>query len=109
MTALACPAVPARSRYLTLLAWSFAFFSSVRVAAYVPTLWAIHQSGDTSQHSLWTWLVWLGSNLTMAAWLYEQDGQRLGRAAAVSLCNALMCAAISAQIVVYRVWPSGAG
>jgi hypothetical protein len=37
--------------------------------AYLPTLWAIHVSGDSSQHSLWTWATWFGANVTMAAWL----------------------------------------
>ena len=35
------------------------------MAAYLPTIWAIHRSADSSQHSLWTWCTWLGANLTM--------------------------------------------
>lgn len=82
------------SVYLTALTWGFAFFSTARILAYLPTLWAIYASGDASQHSLWTWMTWLGSNLTMAAWLHEQAGRRLNRAAVVSAVNALMCGAI---------------
>jgi hypothetical protein len=45
----------ARAAYLKLLTFAFALFSSARVVAYLPTIWAIHQSGDASQHSVWTW------------------------------------------------------
>jgi hypothetical protein len=93
---------PSAWRRIDCIAWAFSFFASLRVIAYLPTLHAIQSSGDSSQHSIWTWLVFLGSNLTMAALLYEQDGQRLGRAAFVSLCNALMCAAIVALIGWHR-------
>lgn len=89
--------------YLRVLTWSFALFNTVRVAAYLPTMWAVLQSGDSNQHSLWTWLTWLGANLTTAAWLYEKDGRRLGRVAVVSACNAGMCLAVSALIVCYRL------
>lgn len=96
------PCVGRRAIYLAALSWSFTFFSSARILAYLPTMWAIQVSGDASQHSLWTWLTWFGSNLTMAVWLYEQGGQHLGRAVFVNLCNALMCAAIVVHIVVFR-------
>jgi hypothetical protein len=102
MTALTMRQGGRRQVYLAALTWSFALFSSVRILAYLPTMWAIHQSGDASQHSLWTWVTWFGSNLTMAAWLYEQGGQRLGRAVVVNLCNAIMCAAVIALIAYYR-------
>jgi hypothetical protein len=82
---------PLRQNYLTALGYLFAFFSTVRVLAYLPTLWAVVQSGDSSQHSLLTWFTWAGANLTMAAWLYEQQGQRWNRAVAVNLVNATMC------------------
>lgn len=98
---LAWPA-PTRSTYLSVLTWSFTFFSTARILAYLPTFWAILESGDASQHSLWTWLTWLGSNLTMAVWLYEQGGQRTSRAVLVNLCNAVMCGAIVTLIVAYR-------
>jgi hypothetical protein len=53
-TLVPCGAPNNRHRriYLALLTWGFALFSSVRILAYVPTMWAIHQSGDSSQHSL---------------------------------------------------------
>jgi hypothetical protein len=94
----------ARKAYLAVLTWAFTVFNSVRMASYVPTVLAIHASGDSSQHSLWTWGTWLGANLTMAAWLYEQNGQRLGRAAIVSLGNAAMCAVTVAVIAAHRPW-----
>lgn len=95
-------ALPARPRYLTVLAWSFALFSAARLVAYLPTIWAIWSSGDSQQHSLLTWLTWAGANVTMAAWLYEHDGRRLTRSVAVNACNAAMCVATSVLIVALR-------
>ena len=88
--------------YLHVLTWLFTVFSSARVLAYLPTMWAIQASGDSSQHSLWTWCTWLGANATMSAWLYEQNGQRLGRAVIVNIVNATMCAVTVALILVHR-------
>ena len=85
-----------------LIGGAFAVFNSLRVAAYVPTLVAIAASGDSSQHSLWTWGVWLGANLSTALWLHERgDGVR--SAVLVAACNAAMCAAAIALIVALRV------
>ena len=95
------PAAP--STYLAVLTWLFTLFNSVRVLAYLPTLLAILTSGDSSQHSLLTWITWVGANATMAAWLYEHNGRRLNRAIAVNSCNSLMCLATSVLIVAYRV------
>lgn len=111
MTASTClpppvegPVLPAgRVLYLRVLTWAFTLFNSVRVLAYVPTTWAIYASGDASQHSLWTWCIWFGANLTMAAWLYEQNGRCISRAAAVCACNALMCGATALLILAYRL------
>ncbi len=94
-----------RRTYLLVLTWAFTLFNSVRMLAYLPTLWAIVQSGDSSQHSLWTWCTWLGANVTMAAWLYEANGQRVGRAVLVNAGNALMCATTVLVIVAHRGWP----
>lgn len=96
------PRVQARSIYIAVLTWSFTFFSTARILAYLPTIWALQASGDASQHSLWTWLTWFGSNLTMAAWLHEQGGRKPVRAVMVNLCNAGMCAAIAVLIVACR-------
>lgn len=93
----------ARRTYLLVLTWAFTLFNTVRVFAYLPTLWAIHASADSSQHSLWTWLTWLGANITMAAWLYEHNGGRMNRAVLVNIGNAGMCAATVAVIVFYRL------
>jgi hypothetical protein len=93
-----------RTVYLTVLTWAFTLFSSLRIVSYLPTMWAIHTSGDSSQHSLWTWLTWLGGNLTMAAWLYEHNDQRLDRAAIFNLVNATMCAGTIVLIVAHRTW-----
>ena len=101
--AAAQPAASTRQAYLALLTWAFTLFNSVRVFSYLPTLWAIHASGDSSQHSLWTWGTWLGANLTMAGWLYEHNGQRFNRAVVVNLVNAAMCAATVLLIARFRV------
>lgn len=99
----AMPARRTQSAYMALLTWLFTLFNSVRVLAYVPTLWTIHASGDSSQHSLITWAIWLGANATMAAWLYEHNGRRLNRAIAVNIGNAAMCLCTSALILLYRI------
>jgi hypothetical protein len=89
--------------YLQLLTWVFTLFNSVRVVAYLPTLWAIYASGDSSQHSLLTWISWFGANATMAAWLYQNEGHRLNKAIAFNIGNATMCLATSVLIVAYRL------
>ena len=102
---LAAPHPPLRrgSLYLKVLEWSFAFFSATRFFSYLPTFWAIHASRDSSQHSLLTWLCWLGANVTMAAWLYEGNGRRFNAAVAVNSSNALMCLMACMLICAYRV------
>jgi hypothetical protein len=94
---------PWRTHYLTGLTWAFTLLNSARVLSYLPTLSALTQSGDSSQHSLWTWGMWAGANVTMAAWLYEQQGQRWSRAVAVNLVNASMCASTFAVIAALRL------
>jgi hypothetical protein len=94
-----------RGAYLRVLTWAFTLFNSVRILAYLPTTWAIVQSGDSSQHSLWTWCTWLGANATMAAWLYESNGQRSSRAVLFSAGNAAMCAGTALVIAVHRGLP----
>jgi hypothetical protein len=100
------PAAPCasseRSLYLSVLTWSFAFFNSVHVLAYLPTIWAICASGDSQQHSWFTWLTWAGAKATMAAWLYEQNSRCFTRAAAVNVCNAAMCLATLVLILAFR-------
>lgn len=95
--------VTARVAYLRLLTWAFTLFNALRIVAYLPTIWAIHASGDSSQHSLWTWLTWLGANATMAAWLYESHGRHLTSAAVVNACNAVMCLLTVVLIVGHRL------
>lgn len=91
-----------RAVYLTILTWSFTLFNSIRVLAYLPTVFAILQSRNSDQHSLWTWCCWLGANVTMACWLYEQNGQELNRAVMVNMANTVMCAVTLAVIVIHR-------
>lgn len=100
-TATATTSAPS-SRNLTLLSGAFALFNSLRIVAYLPTLWAIQQSSGADQHSLFTWLTFLGANVTMALWLHEQNGQRVNRAVAVNVFNALMCGAIAVSIAWLR-------
>jgi len=90
------------SLYLFVLNWSFAIFSSTRLLTYLPTLWAIHRSGDSSQHSLWTWATWVGSNAAMAAWLFEHNHRRFNKAIVVTMGNSVMCIATCILIIYYR-------
>lgn len=85
------------------IAWGFALLSTLRILAYLPTLAAIHASGRADQHSILTWVTFLGANIAMAAWLCEQNGFRLNRAILVNLANALMCAAIAGLIAWTRM------
>lgn len=91
-----------RTVYLGVLTWAFTLFNSVRMFAYLPTAYAIYANGDSTQHSLWTWIIWFGANLTMAAWLYEQNGRRMNRAVAINFGNATMCAVTTLLILCYR-------
>jgi hypothetical protein len=96
------PVLFSHARYLVVLTWAFTFFSSVRGLSYLPTMWAIWQQGDSSQHSLLTWCTWLGANLTMAGWLHEHNGRRFNTAVTVNLANAAMCALTVALIAAFR-------
>lgn len=91
-----------RSLYLSILTWTFTAFNSIRVLGYLPTVFAIMASGDSSQHSILTWLTWLGANGTMAAWLYEHNGQRISKAVMVNIGNTTMCLITTLVIVWYR-------
>lgn len=99
---LATDPVANRMRSPTLLGGAFALFNGLRIVAYLPTLAAIQTSGHADQHSMFTWLTFLGANLTMALWLHDQNGRRINRAVAVNAFNALMCGAIVACIVWLR-------
>jgi hypothetical protein len=99
------PALLRREHYLLALTWAFTFFNSMRVLSYLPTLWLIVEQQNSSQHSLLTWLTWLGANLTMAGWLHEHNGRRFNRAVWVNLANATMCTLTVAVIVYYRLAP----
>lgn len=92
-----------RSTYLATLGALFALFNSVRMLAYLPTIWAVAASGDSSQHSVWTWLTFLGGNATMAVWLWEQNHRHVTGPALASAGNALMCAAIVTVIAWTRL------
>jgi hypothetical protein len=101
---LAADAAAPRLRSLRMLSASFALFNGLRIVAYLPTLAAIQTSGQADQHSLFTWLTFLGANLTMALWLHEQNARRMNRAVAVNAFNALMCGAIACSIAWLRWW-----
>lgn len=93
-----------RALYLTVLTWTFTAFNSIRVLGYLPTVFAIMANGDSSQHSVLTWITWLGANGTMAAWLYEQNGQRFSKAVMVNIGNTTMCLITTVVIVWYRIY-----
>jgi hypothetical protein len=91
-----------RSLYLQVLKWTFTAFNSTRILTYLPMIWTIHANGDSSQHSLLSWLAWVGANASMAAWIYEINGRRIDLAVSMNVGNALMCAATTALICWYR-------
>ena len=91
-----------RAWYLQGLTWAFMLLTAARLVAYAPTVWAIVLSRDSSQHSLWTWLTWVGANATMAAWLYEHNGHRMDKAIGVSLANAAACLLTTGVILWFR-------
>ena len=93
----------ARSLYLSVLTWTFAAFNSIRVLGYLPTVLAIIESGNSGQHSMLTWLTWLGANGMMAAWLYEHNGRRMSKAVMVNIGNTTMCLITTLVIVWFRV------
>ncbi len=91
-----------RLRYVRALALAFTLFNAVRVVAYLPTMVNIWHSGQSDQHSLVTWLTWLGANSTMAFWLYEHNGGRVDRTVLVNIGNAVMCAVTVGLIAWFR-------
>lgn len=95
-------AQPGPTWRLLWLRRAFALFNSACVFAYLPTLWAIYSSGDSSRHSLITWRTWMFANLSMGLWLRERDGQMHG-AVVVNLFNSLMCFCGVALILWYRL------
>jgi hypothetical protein len=93
---------PGLPSYRRVLEWALTVSSSARILSYLPTLWAVHRSGDATQHSLWTWGTWVIANLTMTAWLYESNGCRFDRVVAVNCGNTLMCTLTFILIAAYR-------
>lgn len=96
------PARDGHRLYILLLGWAFTCTNLARAVSYLPTIWAIHASGRSDQHSLLTWLCWLGANLTMAAWLFERNGRRFDGAVGVNGANALLCGVTLLVILWYR-------
>jgi hypothetical protein len=90
---------------VSLLAWAFGLFGVLRIVAYLPTLQSIHASGAADQHSLFSWLTFVGANATMAMWLHRGNGGRLDRAVLLNALNAVMCAAICLLIAWTRLAP----
>lgn len=99
--AFPAPSLP-RPTWLGLLSAAFALFNTMRIVAYLPTLAALQASGQADQHSLFTWITFMGANATMALWLYEHNARCCNKAIAVSATNALMCAAIALSIAWLR-------
>ena len=91
-----------RHWYLRCLTWAFMLLTGARLIAYMPTVVSIVHSRNSQQHSLWTWLIWVGANLTMAAWLYEHNGQQMDKAIGVSLANVTACALTTVVILWFR-------
>ena len=91
-----------RAGYFKLLTFAFTTFNALRLVAYVPTMLTIWHSGQSDQHSILTWLNWMGANATMAAWLYEHNGHRFDRTVLINVSNAAMCGLTVALIAWFR-------
>jgi hypothetical protein len=91
-----------RQRYLAALDWSFAVFSTMRLLSYMPTMWVIYRSGNSSQHALLTWLVWTAANSVMAASLYERSHRHWNKLIIVTAANAVQCLAMTFLVAWYR-------
>jgi len=102
-TRAASAAVDAHERYVRALGWLFVAFNFARVLTYLPSIWLVHASGDSSQHSAVTWMTWVGANLTMLAWLYEQNGRRIDRSVLATGVNTAMCISMLAVILWVRI------
>lgn len=87
----------------SLLIWTFTIFNFLRILAYLPTIEAILVTGESDQHSLVTWLIFFGANVTMCCWLYEEAGRRFNQAGLTNCGNALMCGVICLLIVWTRL------
>lgn len=96
------PRAPGRVGYLALLDGCFTVFSSLRLLTYLPTMWAIHESGHSGQHSLVTWLVWTAANAVMGASLYERSGRTVNKLVLVNAANATQCLLMSLLVAWYR-------
>lgn len=79
------PATPAASgnRGTSLLIWTFTIFNFLRILAYLPSIEAILVTGESAQHSLLTWLIFFGANVTMCCWLYAEAGRRFNQRTSV--------------------------
>ena len=91
------------TRFLTVLTWAVVLMSSARLIAYLPALQAISASADAAEHSLLTWLVWTGSNASMAMWLYERNARRISIIIALNIGNALLCTLTTVLVIVRQL------
>lgn len=96
-------AQPPGTRGTRFLVWTFTIFNFLRILAYLPTVEAILVTGESDQHSLLTWLIFFGANVTMCCWLYEEAGRRFNQAGMTNCGNALMCGVICLLIAWTRL------
>jgi len=98
------PSTPAAEHRATgFLVWTFTIFNFLRIVAYLPTIEAILVTGESDQHSLLTWVIFFGANVTMCCWLYEEAGRRLNQAGLTNCGNAFMCGVICLLITWTRL------
>jgi hypothetical protein len=91
-----------RALYLAALGWAVTSLGSVRLVSHLPTLWAVHACGDSSQHALTTWFTWAAANAAMAGCVYQQRGRPADYAVVINACNAVMCLLTASLITAYR-------
>ena len=88
-----------RAWYLRGLTWAFMVLTTARLLGDPPAGLAMLQTRGSRNHSVWTWLIWVGANLSIALWMYENNGHQMDKAIGVSLANAVACGAAAAGIV----------
>lgn len=94
---------PPLTLYGRLVTWAFTLFQSARIIAYLPTMGAVYAAGHSYEHSLLTWVTWLGANLSMTCWLFEQTGHVITKAVVINACNTTMCFATLVVIALHRM------
>ncbi|OZI31095.1 hypothetical protein CAL29_24480 [Bordetella genomosp. 10] len=97
------PATATRGIYRRCLSRLTNFFGAIRVVTYVPTILALCESGNSSQYSIATWLLWIAANVTMTVSLWEQNDRKPNNLIVINLFNTMMCLITIGFIAYFRL------